>query len=76
MNDNVQFCELIFCSSDGDYSLSDAECDVVDMSISIRDDEATLTVVEDPYLSVSDIVLGIVFILLWNMCQKLLLPWR
>jgi len=55
LNDNVQFCELIFCSSDGDYSLSDAECDVVDMNISIRDDEATLFVVEDPYFSASEV---------------------
>ena len=39
---------------------------VVDMNISVRDDEATLTVVEDPYLSASDIVLGIVFILVWS----------
>ena len=38
-------------SSDVEYSLSDDVSDAVDMDITIRDEEATLTMVEDPYLS-------------------------
>ena len=38
--------------SNVEYSLSDDGSDAVDMDITIRDEEATLTMVEDPYLSV------------------------
>ena len=41
-------------SGDLEYSLSDDGSDAVDMDITIRDEEATLTMVEDPYLSVSE----------------------
>lgn len=49
LNDSITY--LIFCFSDADYSLSVAKLDEVDVDISLRDEEATLTMVEDPYLS-------------------------
>ena len=42
---------LIFCFSDAGYSLSDAELDAAGVGVSLRDEEATLTMVEDPYQS-------------------------
>lgn len=48
---NGSITYLIFCFSDAGYSLSDAQLDAVGVDVSIRDEEATLTMVEDPYLS-------------------------
>lgn len=46
---NGSITYLIFCFSDAGYSLSDAQLDAVGVDVSIRDEEATLTMVEDPY---------------------------
>ena len=46
---------LIFCSSEGNYFAAENEYNAVDMNISIADDEATLTMVDDPFLSVCEI---------------------
>lgn len=49
---------LIFCSSEGNYFAAENEYNAVDMNISIADDEATLTMVDDPFLSVCEIPLS------------------
>ena len=49
LNDSVTY--LIFCCSDADYSFSFAKLDEIGVDVSLRDEEATLTMVEDPYLS-------------------------
>ena len=49
LNDSITY--LIFFFSDADYSLSVAKLDEIGVGVSLRDEEATLTMVEDPYLS-------------------------
>ena len=49
---------LIFCSSEGNYSVAENEYNAVDMDINIANKEATLTMVGDPFLSVCEIPLS------------------
>ena len=49
LDDSITYS--IFCFSDADFSLSDAKLDEVGLDVALKDEEATLTMVEDPYLS-------------------------